>query len=129
MLPPELRPVLVVGVLRLSRLTFWSFGIFVFVISYAVVLYLLVALLFPDSISEYAGYEDFFIKRRRWFFGLLATTFVSQDVLRIRWSKAWNTGRSSAATTWFRCRLGFMSPASSAAPRPRGAPCNWCWWH
>jgi hypothetical protein len=64
----------------LSRLTAWSFGIFVFVISYAVVLYLLVALLFPDSISEYAGYEDFFIKRRRWFFGLLATTFVL-DVL------------------------------------------------
>ncbi|MCU4178592.1 hypothetical protein BoBH3_03420 [Bosea sp. BH3] len=60
----------------LSRLTLWSFGFFVFVIGYAVVLYLLAALLFPDSISEYAGYEDFFIKRRRWFFGLLAATFL-----------------------------------------------------
>jgi len=60
----------------LSRLTVWSFGVFLFVIGYAVVLYLLAALLFPDSISEYEGYEDFFIKRRRWFFGLLATTFL-----------------------------------------------------
>ncbi|MGX5733618.1 hypothetical protein [Bosea thiooxidans] len=60
----------------LSHLAAWSFGTFLFVIGYAVVLYLLAALLFPDSISEYAGYEDFFIKRRRWFFGLLATTFL-----------------------------------------------------
>lgn len=60
----------------LSHLAIWSFGTFLFVIGYAVVLYLLAALLFPDSISEYAGYEDFFIKRRRWFFGLLATTFL-----------------------------------------------------
>ena len=60
----------------LSHLAVWSFGTFLFVIGYAVVLYLLAALMFPDSISEYAGYEDFFIKRRRWFFGLLATTFV-----------------------------------------------------
>ena len=45
-------------------------------IGYAVVLYLLAALLFPDNIAEYGGYEDFFLKRRRWFFAILATTFV-----------------------------------------------------
>ncbi len=39
-------------------------------------LYLISALLFPDNIAEYAGYEDFFIRRRRWFFGLLAAAFV-----------------------------------------------------
>lgn len=60
----------------LSRLPAWSFGVYLFLVGYAVVLYLLAALLFPESISEYAGYEDFFIKRRRWFFGLLAATFV-----------------------------------------------------
>jgi hypothetical protein len=54
----------------------WSFGIYLFLIGYAVVLYLLSALLFPESISEYAGYEDFFIRRRRWFFSLMAATFV-----------------------------------------------------
>ncbi|MBN9080147.1 MAG: hypothetical protein BGP04_17930 [Rhizobiales bacterium 62-17] len=60
----------------LSRIDRWTFGIFIFVIGYAVVLYLLAALLFPDNIAEYGGYEDFFLKRRRWFFAILATTFV-----------------------------------------------------
>ncbi|CAM5762112.1 hypothetical protein [Bosea minatitlanensis] len=60
----------------LSRIPVWSFEVFLFLIAYAIVLYLLAALLFPDNISEYAGYEDFFIKRRRWFFGLLAVAFL-----------------------------------------------------
>ena len=54
----------------------WTFGIFFFIIGYAVALFLLAALLFPDNISEYEGYEDFFLKRRHWFFGLFAATFV-----------------------------------------------------
>lgn len=60
----------------LFRVTRWSFSVFLFLICYAVVLYLLAALLFPDNIAEYSGYEDYFIKRRRWFFSLLAATFV-----------------------------------------------------
>lgn len=60
----------------LSRIDRWTFGIFIFVIGYAVVLYLLAALLFPDNIAEYGGYEDFFLKRRHWFFAILGTTFV-----------------------------------------------------
>ncbi|MDB5534344.1 MAG: hypothetical protein JWO28_2659 [Hyphomicrobiales bacterium] len=60
----------------LSRIGYWNFSVFLFVISYAVVLYLLAALLFPDNIAEYGGYEDFFLKRRRWFFSLLGATFV-----------------------------------------------------
>ena len=54
----------------------WTFGIFFFIITYAVTLFLLAALLFPDNISEYEGYEDFFLKRRHWFFGLFAATFA-----------------------------------------------------
>lgn len=60
---------------QLSRMPLWNFGVFLFLVGYAVVLFMLSTLLFPDSISEYSGYEDFFIKRRRWFFGLLAATF------------------------------------------------------
>jgi hypothetical protein len=60
----------------LSRIPVWSFGVYLFLIGYAVVLYLISALLFPDNIAEYAGYEDFFIRRRRWFFGLMAAAFV-----------------------------------------------------
>jgi hypothetical protein len=33
-------------------------------------------LLFPDDLREYAGYEDYFLSRRRWFFGIFALTFV-----------------------------------------------------
>jgi len=54
----------------------WSFGVFFFLIFYTIVLFLMCAFLFPDAIREYANYEDFFFSRRRWFFGLLATTLL-----------------------------------------------------
>lgn len=60
----------------LRSFEFWSFGIVLFLMSYAITLFLMAALLSPDNISEYKGYEDFFLKRRNWFFGLLATTFL-----------------------------------------------------
>ena len=59
----------------LYDITEWSFGIFAFLIGYAVALFLLAALLFPDSIDDYAGWEDFFLSRRHWFLGLFAATF------------------------------------------------------
>jgi len=64
----------------LFRLEYWTFGITLFLIVYAVTLFLLAALLSPDNIAEYEGYEDFFLKRRFWFFGLFATTFVLDTV-------------------------------------------------
>jgi len=74
----------------LSRIPVWSFGVYLFLIGYAVVLYLISALLFPDNIAEYAGYEDFFIRRRRWFFGLLAAAFLLDIVdTLIKGSEHW----------------------------------------
>ncbi|MCK9540138.1 hypothetical protein [Dokdonella sp.] len=60
----------------LKRIETWSFALFLFIIVYTILLYLLAALLFPDSIDEYGGYEAYLIRRRYWFFGLLAATFV-----------------------------------------------------
>lgn len=60
----------------LFRLEQWTFAITLFLIGYAVTLFLLAALLSPDNITEYDGYEDFFLKRRRWFFGLFGATFL-----------------------------------------------------
>lgn len=60
----------------LFRLETWTFAIILFLIVYAITLFLLAALLSPDNIAEYEGYEDFFLRRRAWFFGLFAATFV-----------------------------------------------------
>ncbi len=60
----------------LFQLEHWTFGVALFIIVYAVTLFLLAALLSPDNITEYDGYEDFFLKRRYWFFGLFAATFL-----------------------------------------------------
>lgn len=60
----------------LRDLQSWSFGTFAFLIGYAITLFLLAALLFPDKMDDYDGYGDFFFRRRKWFFGLLALTFV-----------------------------------------------------
>ena len=54
----------------------WTFEIYFFIVLYAVTLFLLCALLFPDSMEGYAGYEDYFSARRGWFFGLLAATYL-----------------------------------------------------
>ena len=54
----------------------WTFEIYFFIVLYAVTLFLLCALLFPDSMEGYAGYEDYFYARRAWFFGLLAATYL-----------------------------------------------------
>ena len=75
----------------LFRLEYWTFGITLFLILYAVTLFLLAALLSPDSVSEYDGYEDFFLKRRGWFFGLFAATFVLDTVdTLIKGEAYWN---------------------------------------
>jgi hypothetical protein len=54
----------------------WTFGVFFFLIGYAVTLFLLTVFLFPDKLDEYGGYEDYFLQRRHWFFGVFAATFL-----------------------------------------------------
>src|ERR1700723_3045809 len=65
---------------RLSMIQQWTFAIYFFVILYAILFYFLSTLLFPSDLADYAGYEDYFLSRRRWFFGFLAATFVA-DVI------------------------------------------------
>lgn len=54
----------------------WTFGAFLFLITYCTALFMLCVLLFPDDIKEYEGYEDFFMSRRAWFFGFFAATVI-----------------------------------------------------
>ena len=60
----------------LSSVDVWSLGLYLYVTIYAVILYFICALLFPSDMGDYAGYRDYFLSRRRWFFGLLATAYV-----------------------------------------------------
>jgi hypothetical protein len=62
--------------LWLQTITAWTFETYFFLIVYAILLFALCALLFPEDIAEYSGYEEFFISRRRWFFGILAAVFL-----------------------------------------------------
>jgi hypothetical protein len=65
---------------RLQRLEHISFEVYAFVIFYSSLLFLLCCLLFPNDIAEYDSYEDYFMQRRKWFFGLLAFTFLADLV-------------------------------------------------
>jgi hypothetical protein len=60
--------------LELARIAPWPFELFVFVLLYAFLFYLMATVLVPDEIDEYEGYADYFLSRRRWFFGFLAAT-------------------------------------------------------
>jgi hypothetical protein len=55
---------------RLEHVGQWTFPLYLFVILYAVCLYLLCAVLFPSSLSGYKDYEEYFYSRRGWFFGI-----------------------------------------------------------
>ena len=48
---------------------------YVFVIWYVILYYVLCALLFPDDLSDYNGYADYFYSRKKWFFAVLALLY------------------------------------------------------
>lgn len=61
---------------RLYLIPHWTVTLYLFLFGFTILLFALCALLFPDNIDEYSGYADYFMSRRRWFFGVLAATFV-----------------------------------------------------
>ena len=65
---------------NLRVIPLWTFEIYFFVIFYAGLYFLLCTLLFPDSLEGYTGYRDYFISRRKWFFGILALVYIADVV-------------------------------------------------
>jgi hypothetical protein len=61
---------------RLESVQHWSFNLYLFVVIYALLLYLLCALVFPEQATDYSGYREYFYSRRQWFFGVLAVMYV-----------------------------------------------------
>jgi hypothetical protein len=64
----------------LNTVTEWTYGLYVFLIVYAVLLYLLAALLFPHDPPDDQDYESHFFTNRRWFYGTL-TIFAFIDIV------------------------------------------------
>lgn len=61
---------------RLVSVPVWTFPLYGFLIFYTMIFAALTALLFPDQMTDYDGFADYFDRRRRWFFGLLAFAFL-----------------------------------------------------
>jgi len=65
---------------NLARVREWTFPLYFFVALYAVLLYLLCTLFFPEQIGEYDGFKGYFYSRRQWIFALMAALFVADIV-------------------------------------------------
>ncbi len=57
--------------------TNWSFGVFLVVISWAVLYYLMAVVLYPPDMAEEEDYGEVFESNRRWFLGLFVATTLS----------------------------------------------------
>jgi len=55
---------------KLGDVEVWTFGMYLFVIFYAFLVFLLCSLLFPTDFSGYDGFKDYFYSKRAWFFGV-----------------------------------------------------------
>ncbi|MBU6452951.1 MAG: hypothetical protein KGS72_14295 [Cyanobacteria bacterium REEB67] len=61
---------------KLIHVEQWTFEVYLMLILYAISIFLLCSLLFPDEMQEYSGFEEYFMSRRKWFFGIFGLSFV-----------------------------------------------------
>jgi len=54
----------------------WTFQLYAFVLGYAFLIYLICTILFPSDLGEHRDFREYFISRRRWFFGLLIALLI-----------------------------------------------------
>jgi hypothetical protein len=108
---------------NLARVREWTFPLYFFVALYAVLLYLLCTLFFPEQIGEYDGFKGYYYSRRQWIFALMAALFVAGSSTRSSRAEAtstsWDSPTTSARPSFFSlvCSLfgsgvpGFMPPS------------------
>jgi len=56
----------------LARIQGWAFSLYFLVAIYAVLLYLLCTLFFPEQLGEYDGFRGYYYSRRMWIFAVMA---------------------------------------------------------
>lgn len=54
----------------------WTFSLYLFILLYAVAIYLMCAVLTPHDLQNYDGFEAYYYSRRRWFLGLAAAVIL-----------------------------------------------------
>jgi hypothetical protein len=94
---------------RLGDIEVWTFQLYMFIVFYAVLVFLTSSMLFPDDLEGYDGYRDYFFARRTWFFGLLLLlllTDVADSLPRVS-TTGWHS--ASSTTPCARCRRSFAS--------------------
>lgn len=62
---------------HLKEIIHWNFAEYFFLIVYTMMYFALCVLIFPDSISEYKGFKDYFFSKKNWFFSFLIALFVA----------------------------------------------------
>ncbi|MGB3423853.1 MAG: hypothetical protein WBF84_06595 [Castellaniella sp.] len=60
----------------LSLIQVWTFPLYFLLIAYSIVFVMLAAMLFPDHLNEYTGFQDYFDRRRTAFYTLLLVLFA-----------------------------------------------------
>lgn len=56
---------------QLRETPVWTFQLYAFVLGYAFLIYLICTVLFPSELGDHANFKDYFLARRRVFFGML----------------------------------------------------------
>ena len=54
----------------------WTFALYLFILLYAVVIYLMCAVLSPQELRNFDDFEAYYYSRRRWFLGLAALVII-----------------------------------------------------
>ena len=102
---------------QLQHIQAWTFPTYLFVIFYAFYLYLVSAVLFPGNPEGFDSYKDYFLARRRWFFGLLIG-WAAIDVIDT-WIKGPDYfAAHTADTVIFNVILALTSMIGMAVRRP-----------
>lgn len=65
---------------RLTAIPQWYFFTYLFIVLYITNYYVICTVLYPDDISDYKDYKDYFFSRKKWFFGLLSIAFIADIV-------------------------------------------------
>lgn len=66
--------------INLATVRHWNFSTYFFLVFYVTLYYLLCAMIFPDDMKEYYGFEDYFFSRKKWFFTVLAFVFAADYI-------------------------------------------------